>query len=73
MAMRPAELLTVAGEGAYVVAPRVTAGVAKRRTAATRASSALVSGKMLLEWPELAADPALGFHAKQIGLRWSAL
>ena len=65
--MRPAALLTITGEDARVVAPRMTAGFAERRSAATRASSALVSRKVLLGWPERAADPALGFHANKIG------
>ena len=60
----PALLLTFAGEDTCVIAPRMTAGVAERRSAATRASSALMSRKMLLGWPERAADPALGLHAE---------
>lgn len=67
VAMRPAARFTSAGEGAYMVAPRMPTRVAERGSAATRASPALMGRAMLLERPELAADPALGFHAKEIG------
>jgi hypothetical protein len=66
-------LFAVAGEGAYVVAPRMAAGVTERRSATARTSSALMGWKMLIEWPELAADPALGLHGKLIGWRRAVL
>ena len=65
--MRPAALLTFPREGARVIAPRMTARVAERGTAAARAAPALVGRKMLLGRPELTADSALGVHARSIG------
>lgn len=67
--MRAALLLAAARVNADVIAPRMTARVAKRRAAAARTPSALVGRKVLLGWPECAADPALRLHAVKIGRR----
>ena len=62
--MRPAALLPAAGENAYVVAPRMTAAVAERGSAAARTPPAHMGRDMLLGWPERAADPALRLHVE---------